>query len=154
MQNAYESTPGRALFAFVRFWSRRWTGNGPHRGRDIMVVEAVHALTAGDRPASVNDIARELGLDQSGVSRMVARAEEQGYVTRSAPTRVGAAATVRTTAAGEELLGHAHAWQDEVLRTLTADWPSEDVTTLVTLMDRLVRAQSAVRQNPSAGVSG
>lgn len=154
MQNAYESTPGRALFAFVRFWSRRWTGNGPQRGRDVMVTEAVHALSATGRPASVNDIARELGLDQSGVSRMVARAEEQGYLTRAAPTRVGAAATVRTTDAGEDLLRHAHAWQDEVLRTLTADWPAEDVATLVTLMERLVRAQAAVRQNPSAGAHG
>ena len=96
---------GQALFAFVRFWSRRWTGTGlgadAQRGRDVMVVEAVHSLVARQRPTSINDIARELGLDQSGASRMVARAEQQGLVTRRAAGRIGAPAAIATTA-GEE----------------------------------------------------
>jgi DNA-binding MarR family transcriptional regulator len=136
---------GQTLFAFVRFWSRRWTGTGlgtdPQRGRDVMVVEAVHALMAQQRPTSINDVARELGLDQSGASRMVTRAEQQGLVTRRAPGRIGATSAITTTAAGEDLLRQAHAWQDEVLRRLTADWPRDDVTTLLSLMDRLVQAQ-------------
>ena len=139
---------GQALFAFVRFWSRRWTGTGVgadvRRGRDVMVLEAVHALTARHRPTSVNDVARELGLDQSGASRMVARAERQGLLIRRAPGRIGATTAIATTAAGEELLRQAHAWQDEVLRTLTADWPEEDVAALLNLMDRLVRAQQRI----------
>ncbi|MEU4562705.1 MarR family winged helix-turn-helix transcriptional regulator [Actinoplanes sp. NPDC023936] len=138
---------GQALFAFVRFWSRRWTGADPgagaQRGREVMVVEAVHALSEQRRPTSVNDVARELGLDQSGVSRMVTHAERQGLVVRRASGRIGAASAITNTAAGEELLRQAHAWQDEVLRTLTADWPDEDVETLMVLMDRLVRAQNA-----------
>ena len=109
-----------------------------------MVVEAVHALTAQERPTSINDVARELGLDQSGASRMVAHAQRQGLVTRRAPGRIGASSAITTTAAGEELLRQAHAWQDEVLRTLTAGWPDEDVRTLTTLMDRLVRAQQDI----------
>jgi DNA-binding MarR family transcriptional regulator len=136
---------GQALFAFVRFWSRRWTGTGlgadAQRGRDVMVLEAVHALTERKRSASINDVARELGLDQSGASRMVAHAEQQGLITRRAPDRIGAPSTVAHTPAGEELLRQAHAWQDEVLRTLTVDWPKEDVATLMNLMNRLVQAQ-------------
>ncbi len=139
---------GQALFAFVRFWARRWTGSGlgadAQRGRDVMVVEAVRALAERRQSASINEVARELGLDQSGVSRMVARTEQQGFVTRRAPERIGAAAVIVPTAAGEELLRQAHLWQDEVLRTLTADWPDGDVETLMTLMDRLVRAQTAL----------
>ena len=139
---------GQALFAFVRFWSRRWTGVGlgadAQRGRDVMVVEVVHALTAGQGFASVNDVARELGLDQSGASRMVAGAQRRGFVTRQAPERIGAIAAITTTPAGSELLRQAHAWQDEVLRTLTADWPEEDVEKLMTLMDRLLRAQKTI----------
>ena len=139
---------GQALFAFVRFWARRWTGSGlgaeAQRGRDVMVVEAVHALTEQKRSTSINEVARELGVDQSGASRMVARTEQQGLVTRRAPARIGAASVIVNTAAGEDLLRQAHAWQDEVLRTLTADWPAGDVESLVTLMDRLVRAQSAI----------
>ena len=139
---------GQALFAFVRFWSRRWTGVGlgadARRGRDVMVLEAIHALTAGDRPTSINDVARELGVDQSGASRMVARAEQEGLVTRQAPGRIGAASTITSTAAGDKLLRQAHAWQNEVARQLTADWPDEDVRTLMELMERLVLAQTTI----------
>jgi MarR family transcriptional regulator, organic hydroperoxide resistance regulator len=139
---------GQALFAFVRFWSRRWTGTGlgadAQRGRDVMVVEAVHALTEQKRSTSINDVARELGLDQSGASRMVGRAEQQGFVTRRGPDRIGATAAITNTAAGEKLLSQAHVWQDGVLRTLTAGWSDEDVKTLMNLMDRLVRAQNAI----------
>jgi MarR family transcriptional regulator, organic hydroperoxide resistance regulator len=139
---------GQALFSFVRFWSRRWTGVGSgvdaQRGADVMVLEAVHALTRSGRPASVNEVARELGVDQSGASRMIARTERLGLVTRRAAGRVGAASSIAITPAGDELLRQAHAWQDEVVRSLTADWPDEDVATFSTLMDRLVRAQVAL----------
>jgi DNA-binding MarR family transcriptional regulator len=134
---------GRVLFSFVRFWSRRWTGDDPDRGRDVMVLEAVRARTAsGAGPASVNDVARELGLDQSGASRLVARAERLGLLRRQAPRGVGAPTAVTVTAAGDTLLEQAHAWQDEVLRTLTAQWPDDDVRALIALMQRLVDAQS------------
>jgi len=86
-----------------------------------MVVEAVHVLTGQQRSTSINDVARELGLDQSGASRMVTRAQRRGFVTRHTPGRIGATSTIVNTAAGEELLRQAHAWQDDVLRTLTAD---------------------------------
>jgi MarR family transcriptional regulator, organic hydroperoxide resistance regulator len=139
---------GQALFGFVRFWSRRWTGAGlgadGQRGRDVMVVEAVHTLAGQRQPTSVNDVARELGLDQSGASRMVTGAEQRGLVVRRAPGRIGAASAISTTAAGEELLRQAHAWQDDVLGRLTADWPDEDVETLIVLMERLVRAQNSI----------
>jgi MarR family transcriptional regulator, organic hydroperoxide resistance regulator len=137
---------GRTLFAFVRYWSRRWTGAGlgvdAERGRDVMVVEAVRALAGTGAPVSVNDVARELGIDQSGASRMVARAERLNLLTREGPRRVGAASSIGVTPEGEELLRHAHAWQDEVLRRLTADWPADDVRTLLVLMERLVAAQA------------
>lgn len=139
---------GQALFGFVRFWSRRWTGVGAgvraERGQDVMVLEAVHGL-AGRRPVvSVNDVAHEIGVDQSGASRMVARAQRLGLLSRRSPGRVGESASIALTAAGEEMLRQAHDWQDDVLRTLTADWPDRDVRTLLTLMDRLVRAQERI----------
>jgi DNA-binding MarR family transcriptional regulator len=139
---------GQALFAFVRFWSRRWTGvrSGvdAQRGADVMVLEAVHALAGSGRPTSVNDVAREVGVDQSGASRMIAHAERLGLVTRRPAARVGEASSVMVTAAGDDLLRQAHAWQDDVARSLTADWSEDEIRTFSTLMDRLVRAQAAV----------
>lgn len=137
---------GQALFAFVRYWSRRWNGADPERGRDVMVLEAVRALAASGRAASINAVAHELGVDQSGASRMVTHAQRRGLVVRQAPARVGAAASIALTEAGEELLAQAHAWQNDVLRRLTADWPDHDVTTLLALMNRLVRAQAAIER--------
>lgn len=110
--------PGQALFEFVRHWSRR--GNAD-RGRDVLVTEAVHALR--DRPeVTVNDIAAELGLDQSGASRMVTQAAAQGYLT-VAPSAVDARRrTIAVTEEGEAMLAAAHAWQESVFATLTATW--------------------------------
>jgi len=113
--------------------------------------QAVHALVAQKRSTSINDVARELGVDQSGASRMVAGAQQRGFVVRRAPSRIGATSALTITAAGRQLLRQAHAWQDEVLRTLTAEWPDEDVEMLIALMDRLVRAQAAIdKARPSA----
>lgn len=137
---------GQILFAFVRFWSRRWTGVGlgvdAERGRDIMVVEAVHALARTQASVSVNHVAHELGVDQSGASRMIGRAERLNLLTRERPRRIGAESSITVTAAGEEILRQAHAWQDEVLGALTADWLEEDVRSLRLLMERLVEAQT------------
>ncbi|GAA3757513.1 hypothetical protein GCM10022225_48460 [Plantactinospora mayteni] len=137
---------GQVLFSFVRYWSRRWTGAGlgvdAERGRDVMVVEAVAALTGRGVVASVNDVARELGVDQSGASRMVSRAERLGLLARVRPSTVGGATAITVTSEGRDLLRAAHAWQEEVLRTLTADWSRDEVRTLVDLMGRLVEAQN------------
>ncbi|WP_159079644.1 MarR family winged helix-turn-helix transcriptional regulator [Plantactinospora sp. BC1] len=139
---------GRVLFSFVRYWSRRWTGVGlgvdAERGRDVMVVEAVAALTGRGVVASVNDVARELGVDQSGASRMVSRAERLGLLSRVRPSVVGGTTAISVTGEGRELLCAAYAWQDEVLRTLTADWSRAEVRTLVELMGRLVEAQHRI----------
>ncbi|MEN3614377.1 MarR family winged helix-turn-helix transcriptional regulator [Plantactinospora sp. ZYX-F-223] len=142
------ASDGRVLFSFVRYWSRRWTGAGfgvdAERGRDVMVVEAVAALTGRGVAASVNDVARELGVDQSGASRMVSRAERLGLLARARPSVVGGATAISVTGEGRELLRAAHAWQEKVLRTLTADWSREEVRTLVELMGRLVEAQNRI----------
>jgi DNA-binding MarR family transcriptional regulator len=153
---------GQVLFGFVRYWSRRWTGADPERGRDVMVLEAVQTLARAGRAVSVNDVARELGLDQSGASRMIGHAESLGLLTRTdrapgqpaaGPGRrgVGTPASIAVTAAGARLLRRAHAWQDDVLRTLTEGWPDEDVRTLVTLMERLVEAQTRLETRPRTG---
>jgi DNA-binding MarR family transcriptional regulator len=101
-----------------------------------MVTEAVLALDGG---ATVNRIARELGLDQSGASRMVAAAVKGGYLakTTDADARLR---LVAVTPKGRELPADAHAWQETVFGELTADWPAEDVARFTELMRRPTRA--------------
>jgi MarR family transcriptional regulator, organic hydroperoxide resistance regulator len=130
--------PGRMLFQFVRFWARRWTGAGSgveaETGRDVMVTEAVSARADG---ATINEVARELGIDQSGASRMVGQAVERGYLAKSAATDARRR-VVRVTAAGRELVAHAHAWQEATFAELTADWTADEVAQFTELMRRLV----------------
>jgi DNA-binding MarR family transcriptional regulator len=135
--------PGRTLFQFVRFWARRWTGTGAgidaERGRDVMVTQA--ALARADAGgATINDIAAELGIDQSGASRMVAHAVAQGFLAKDvavdARQRI-----VSVTEAGRTLVSQAHTWQETTFARLTADWSPADIARFTALMTRLVASR-------------
>ncbi|MEV4348800.1 MarR family winged helix-turn-helix transcriptional regulator [Actinoplanes sp. NPDC049596] len=129
--------PGQTLFEFIRHWSRR--GDSEH-GRDVQVTEAVHSLRA--RPEiTVNDVAAELGLDQSGASRMIAHAE--GYLVVRPSERDARRRTIAVTPAGAELLHQAHVWQEAVFAELTADWTDTERAEFQRAMRRLLDASRA-----------
>ena len=83
--------PGQTLFQLVRFWSRRWTGAGHtlelEHAHDVMVTEAVASLSLRDG-VTVNAVANELGIDQSGASRFIAQAVQRGYLANPPPRRM------------------------------------------------------------------
>lgn len=137
-------TPGRTLFRVVRYWSRRWTGAGqaidPDRGRDVMVTEAV-AARQGDDGATVNQVANELGIDQSGASRFLSQAAGRGYLRRVASPADGRQRRLRVTEDGARMLESAHRWQESVFAELTADWPADDVRRFHTYLQRFLAAQ-------------
>ncbi|GAA0237832.1 MarR family winged helix-turn-helix transcriptional regulator [Cryptosporangium japonicum] len=110
------------MFRLVRFWARRWA-RGPGAPQVVLTVEAVRAAGAD---AGVNDVARQLGLDQSGASRMVSAATGAGYLERARSTTDARRTVLRLTSAGEELLGGARGWQRETFDALTAHWPASD----------------------------
>ncbi|MEU6998743.1 MarR family winged helix-turn-helix transcriptional regulator [Nonomuraea sp. NPDC046570] len=133
---------GQALFQFVRHWSRRW--NGPEdrkeaeRGRDVLVTEAVYALR--DRAeVTVNDVAAELAIDQSGASRMLSHAIEQGLLTTSTSLRDARRRTVALTDVGRDFLAAAHQWQDSMFAVLTEDWTLEERNQFHRAMTRLLK---------------
>lgn len=136
--------PGQALFRLVRYWSRRWTGAGHtvelEQARDVMVTEAV-AWLSQYQGATVNAVAHELGIDQSGASRFIAQAVGRGYLRKAAAQGDARQRTLYVTPAGEELLDAAHAWQEAVFTDLTAGWPEQDVNQLRAYLERLLDAQ-------------
>ncbi|ANY06849.1 MarR family winged helix-turn-helix transcriptional regulator [Pseudonocardia sp. HH130630-07] len=120
--------PGRALFAFVRHWSRRAPdGDDPiaARGRHALVAEAVAALTRRDVVATVNAIAAEIGLDQSGASRLVRDAAAAGYLTVGPVPGDARSRCTALTGAGGRMLADAHAWQEQVFDRLTDGWSAQ-----------------------------
>lgn len=136
---------GPALFRLVRFWSRRWA-RGVAAGvgdtaQHVLTVEAVItccARPAGDPDgATVGDVARRLGLDQSGASRMVAAAAAAGYVERARATADGRRSVLRLTPAGHALIDSSHRWQRDTFAELTSTWDEKDRAQFAGYLQRL-----------------
>ena len=124
---------GPALFRLVRFWSRRWA-RGTGEPQLVLTVEAVRG--AGPE-ASVNDVARQLGLDQSGASRMVGAAAAAGYLERAPAPSDARRKALRLTPSGEDLLTAARSWQRGTFDELTASWPANDRERFAQYLNRL-----------------
>lgn len=119
------SGPGQLLFGFVRHWSRRAaTGDASiaEQGRLVLVTEAVHSLVARGDPATVNAVARELAIDQSGASRLIKSATDTGLLTMTKGSTDGRRRELSVSAAGNAALRQAHIWQEEIFAELTAGW--------------------------------
>ena len=136
---------GPALFRLVRFWSRRWARGVAHAmgadvGGDAAVghVLTVDAVAASAAPgATIGDVARLLGLDRSGASRMVAAAEASGFLERRRSESDARVTRVRLTAEGDALIAAAEEWQRLAFADLTADWADEDRERFAGYLQRL-----------------
>jgi DNA-binding MarR family transcriptional regulator len=139
--------PGQVLFAFVRHWSRRSSGAAADQGRLVLVTEAVHTLDRRGIAPTVNAIGQEIGIDQSGASRLVRNATEAGYLTAWAPDHDGRRRLVAVTPAGSALLESAHEWQEQVFDRLTEGWSAhrrrDFQQAMVDLMDRSYASAAA-----------
>ncbi|MBW0104533.1 MarR family winged helix-turn-helix transcriptional regulator [Pseudonocardia sp. KRD291] len=142
---------GPALFRLVRFWSRRWARGVAVGGagettlvQDVLTVNAVATCVADDREgATVGDVGRQLGIDQSGASRMVAGAVERGYVERRRASSDARRAVLGMTSAGRELIASSEQWQRGVFDELTFGWDAEDRERFAAYLQRLARQVGA-----------
>ncbi|MEV4730219.1 MarR family winged helix-turn-helix transcriptional regulator [Saccharopolyspora sp. NPDC049426] len=116
--------PGQALFHFVRHWARRPVAAdaGGEQGRLVLVCEAVHALSQRGASVTVNAIAHEIGIDQSGASRLIKSATAAGYLAMAASPADGRRREASLTPAGRSMLEQAHRWQEEIFVQLTTGW--------------------------------
>jgi len=121
--------PGQTLFEFVRYWSRRSNTDASRateqNGRYVLVTEVIWGLSKRGR-VTINSVAREIGIDQSGASRLVKDAVQAGYLSMNPSPRDARQRMVAVTTAGEQLLVNAHRWQEEVFERLTSDWKIEE----------------------------
>jgi DNA-binding MarR family transcriptional regulator len=154
---------GPALFRLVRFWSRRWAADaaragatqagatqagatqagasGPDHVGHVLVLEAIDAALAAGSGA-IGEVARQLGLDRSNASRMLAEAVAAGLVTKTVSPHDARRTELGITPAGRELLAAARAWQDDAFARLVAGWPAADARRLAGYLQRLA-AESA-----------
>ncbi|WP_232835830.1 MarR family winged helix-turn-helix transcriptional regulator [Actinocorallia populi] len=88
----------------------------------MLVCEAVHALDLRATPATVNSIAHEIGIDQSGASRLIKSAAAAGYLVMAASPADGRRREASLTPAGRSMLDQAHHWQEDIFAELTTGW--------------------------------
>lgn len=138
--------PGQVLFHFVRYWSRRVVAadTGGEQGRLVLVCEAAHAISLRATPATVNAIAHEIGIDQSGASRLIKSATAAGYLVMAASTADGRRREASLTSAGRLMLDQAHRWQEEVLVELTRGWSDKERRDFQQAMTDLVERSYAM----------
>lgn len=138
---------GQTLFEFVRHWSRRWNApieaSAAQNGRHVLVIEAVNSLSKREA-ASINDVAREIGIDQSGASRLVKEAVGAGYLTLQASEADARRREIILTAAGHDLLLQAHDWQEEIFKHLTEEWVERERTEFHRAMLRMLDRSRAI----------
>lgn len=92
------------------------------QGRLVLVTEAVATLADRDEPATVNAVAEEIGIDQSGASRLIKNAADAGYLTMQAAPSDARRREAKVTSSGRAVLKAAHAWQEQVFADLTYGW--------------------------------
>lgn len=145
--------PGQALFTFVRHWSRKPPVGDTEvavHGRLVLVTEAVHALGGRGIPATVNAVASEIGLDQSGTSRLIKSATEAGHLSLAVHGSDGRRREASLTPAGRTLLEQAHRWQEQVFDQLTDGWSAARRLQFQRSMRELVDRSYALDSSPAA----
>jgi DNA-binding MarR family transcriptional regulator len=102
------------------------------RGATVLLARLANA---GDVRGS--DLAHDVCLDASTVSRHLRTLEEAGYVSRRPDPADARASLISATPSGRELLAGALAERVATFRRATAPWPAKDRTTLARLIHRL-----------------
>lgn len=109
-----------------------------------MVSEAVQALSQRGAPVTVNAIAHEIGIDQSGASRLIKSATEAGYLAMAASPADGRRREGSLTPTGGSMLDQAHRWQEEIFLQLTEGWSNKNRHDLQRAMTGLMERSYAM----------
>lgn len=141
-----DSTEAALQVAFTRLgriWRKRLAGTF-----DWASMAVLHhlACTASARSSELADL---LQLDASTMSRHVRNLEQAGYVSRDGDPADRRAARLSITEAGRSLLREEMAHRAEILGEATADWSTEDRSTLVQLLERLTAGLDSAANSKS-----
>jgi DNA-binding MarR family transcriptional regulator len=109
----------------------------------VFACDAVAELRATRHTVSVKDVATELDLEHSTVSRLLGEVEDDGLVTRGVDPADRRRTTVALTPLGRAVVADATAMSRFFTRILLAEWPRHDVEELTRLMTRLAETVHA-----------
>jgi DNA-binding MarR family transcriptional regulator len=106
-----------------------------------------------ERPMLGRDVALDLGIDASTVSRHLASLEADGLIERAANEGDRRASPVIATAQGRDIYVASLRSRLTVITNAVADWPAADREQLAVLLDRLVTAIATAKDEEAQGRS-
>ena len=95
------------------------------------------AMLGAGQPLRVSDLATQLDVERSTVSRRVTELVRLGLVTRSTDPQDRRAAVLKLTKAGERALGRIQTAWHQTLLGLTESWPAKQRTETTAHLTRL-----------------
>ena len=139
MTNASFSAVLRLLGTNARLEQRFSNGLGSLHGLALKeVLLLMHLERAPKRRLSRIDLAKQLHVSPSTVTRMAAPLEKLGMVSREADARDARLAYVVLTEAGQDLVTNARASLEVMAADIFRDrWTEADIATLADLLGRL-----------------
>jgi len=90
-----------------------------------LVPDRPRCVEAAAEEVSVGDIARQLRIDPSRASRLVARLVEQGFLVRTVAQADARRAVLRRSPAGDRIFAEIRHVKLDLIREITADWTKE-----------------------------
>jgi DNA-binding MarR family transcriptional regulator len=109
----------------------------------IFACDAVAELAERSSTVTVKDVAAELDLEHSTVSRLLGEVEDDGLVSRGVDPADRRRTTVSLTPLGRAVVSDSTAMTRVFTRILLADWPRRDVEDLTRLITRLAETVHA-----------
>ncbi|MCE6997329.1 MarR family transcriptional regulator [Saccharothrix sp. S26] len=132
----------RAMVAIRRSQSRRALSR--HMAVDPALFPLLDAVEERG-PSSVTELTTALGVDQPRASRLVAKAVDEGLLTRQADQHDGRRTPVSLTSSGRAQLDAAHTVRRQVFARAMADWSDEERATFARLLTAFVSGMDATR---------
>jgi DNA-binding MarR family transcriptional regulator len=109
----------------------------PVTAKDLSRTPVLDLVARGGE-VTVGSVARQLGIDPSVASRMVADCIAAGYLTRSVSQQDARRAVLLPTQAGAEMLAAFRRQQRAAYEQITADWSDNDRLELARLLIKYV----------------
>jgi DNA-binding MarR family transcriptional regulator len=102
------------------------------------VLDVVEENETAERPTTVTELARSLGVDQPRASKLVNLAVAAGQLRRVDDPADGRRSLLRLTDSGRAHLAQVHDFRQSVFAAAMATWTDEERTTFATLITRFV----------------
>ena len=93
---------------------------------DLDVLEMVPG-PGSEREVSVGDIARQMRIDPSRASRLVAGLVERGYLLRAVAQQDARRAVLLRSEQAERVLTEIHRVKRQLIADIVSDWPAEEI---------------------------